>query len=1261
MAINLKEILISDVDNIKLDKVNYNFDQLVANGGGPQGYQGPNGALGYQGVTGYQGYQGEIGYQGDQGPQGNNGQGIWKINPGGSGTFTDTILPIHDPVNSQAPSVIIGYKTTDPEWDLAYIEQDSQLVINRHDNFSKNLELRSSGLDSSFSFILSSPAANESVLDMRFDNLTGIGSLNQYGDVFTWNHGTNNVPLMTLDGTELNVEVDSKFKDVTVEGSLKINPGTTIDVTDYIAVSGDDSGTVTFKSIADIGGVVPIGTMVSMIPSQFEDDTKFINEQLNVQSPTTHPLHIEIGKGIGAHTGWYLCNGKTWTNGTVSFPTPDLNSFSYTIDNDPNVSTAPSQGEASVTNTEISIIGGADTSMTADYNDINQEFDIVGTVTPGTTTFQSASGTTYTIKRLPQIIFLGVPDLYWTDAGTNAEDLIPSMEFNDWWEESGNNASVSASSSGAITLNKGNNTSSIYYPTVASASSATITSNADPGSRTITDIVVTMTVPPGHGNSGQTLTRTFTATQPTSYTAPVVTTRVTWNITNNITGTDLELYKQYDSPIINTKTTTTTNSSTSTFVYLKAAEGYDLVEDTAWSDAVTSGSVGSNLYSSNTQPTISTVEEYRLLQLSASGLNGTNRTGSVTLSGSARLKNTWQLREVVTGGTATLTTATRTLNDGFSIGDEVELVGSGNVGTCYEIIDMIYSANQQDTISSLCIGAPVAPPPATVPNGSFSRFGSPVEQGTVEPNEAIEVQITSNVPWIITKSSGSATSSVNSGASGNSNTTLTGGASGFTDFNLVANTNDQYHNSVMDTFKLITEEGAEAYFRNAEVSGYPDISSKTINPGDSAHVYVTSNVNWKLGVSTAGMVTFDGAGVNESPKTDADEYEISIIANSGAEGSVQVQIIDNATNAVLDTLAINIPGTPTLTYSQGTRPDNTETNLNPSIVNEKDANSTYNIGNFEIYADSGYYFTDIPTISLPAGLSNTFASGAINDDDGNMTGYYWHVTHTNTPSTDTTYTVTFSGNTEEIPGPPPILTYSQGTFPSNTTTNLSTSIVNQKDAGSTYNIGNFEIYANDGYYFTDIPSITLPVGLTNTFASGAINDDDGNMTGYYWHVTHTNTPSTDRTYSISFSGNVEEIPVAPDPVYIQSIGIFGSSLVNSYESRNYDIVYTFSDGTTYNTGVSGAYPQSGLTVTWLANGSTNGQGAWHLSNTDAAGATLQYNSGNNNSSIELELSIYTPNNTGGVQTHNTSITVNGPSGSTTGGDDSSLGGIGGQI
>lgn len=947
MAINLKEILISDGDNIKLDKVNYNFDQLVANGGGPQGYQGPNGALGYQGVTGYQGYQGEIGYQGDQGPQGNNGQGIWKINPGGSGSLTDTILPIHDDtVSPQAPSVIIGYKTSDPEWDLSYIEQDSQLVINRHDNFSKNLELRSSGLDSSFSFILSSPAVNESVLDMRFDNLTGTGSLNQYADIFTWNYGTNNPPLMTLDDTELNVEVDSKFKDVTIDGSLKINPGTTIDVTDYIAVSGDDSGTVTFKSIADIGGVVPIGTMVSMIPSQFADNTKFINEQLNVQSPTTHPLHIEIGKGIGAHTGWYLCNGKTWTNGTVSFPTPDLNSFSYTIDNDPNVSTAPSQGEASVTNTEISIIGGADTSMTADYNDTNQEFDIVGTVTPGTTTFQSASGTTYTIKRLPQIIFLGVPDLYWTDAGTNAEDLIPSMEFNDWWEESGNNASVSASASGSITLNSGNNTSSIYYPTVASASSATITPNADPGSRTITDIVVTMTVPPGHGNSGQTLTRTFTATQPTSYVAPVTSTSVIWNITNNITGTDLELYKQYGSTIATNRQTTTNNTSTTSYLYLKAAFGYELVPETPWTVSSSSGSTGMNvsIAGSNTQPTVSSVEEYRGIILTATGLNGTAKTGYFTISGSARFLNTWQLQEVVTGGTATLTTATRTLNDGVSIGDEVELIGSGNVGTCYEVIGMVYSLNQQDTISGLCSGTPVAP---IVPNGSFTRFGSPVPSADETAGSTITLDITSNVSWTIVSNGGTSMSSNNSGSSGNSSTTLTTGSSGSTTFSLIANTNDQHDGTVMDTFVLNTVAAAGRF---EDASTDTTITSKTLELNDTFNVHVVSNKSWKIAISNTNIISINGSSTGTA-QTDADNFQVGFTVSGTNSGTVSIYLQDTENNdATLATLTItvNAPAAPT---------PNTFKMLPGSIEFTADGGSTVESSAFLSNSSSGTSYT----------------------------------------------------------------------------------------------------------------------------------------------------------------------------------------------------------------------------------------------------------------------------------------------------------------
>ena len=64
MAINIKEILTNDSDVIKVDKTNYNFDQLVANGGGPIGIKGQKGELGGVGTTGAKGENGDEGAKG---------------------------------------------------------------------------------------------------------------------------------------------------------------------------------------------------------------------------------------------------------------------------------------------------------------------------------------------------------------------------------------------------------------------------------------------------------------------------------------------------------------------------------------------------------------------------------------------------------------------------------------------------------------------------------------------------------------------------------------------------------------------------------------------------------------------------------------------------------------------------------------------------------------------------------------------------------------------------------------------------------------------------------------------------------------------------------------------------------------------------------------------------------------------------------------------------------------------------------------------
>ena len=70
MAINIKELFDADAENIKVDKINYNFDQVLANGGGATGLKGNPGIVGpvgQKGTGGDKGSKGEVGPKGDAG------------------------------------------------------------------------------------------------------------------------------------------------------------------------------------------------------------------------------------------------------------------------------------------------------------------------------------------------------------------------------------------------------------------------------------------------------------------------------------------------------------------------------------------------------------------------------------------------------------------------------------------------------------------------------------------------------------------------------------------------------------------------------------------------------------------------------------------------------------------------------------------------------------------------------------------------------------------------------------------------------------------------------------------------------------------------------------------------------------------------------------------------------------------------------------------------------------------------------------------
>ena len=161
MSINIKEIFQSDNLQVTQDKINYNFDQVLANGGGPQGLKGEKGStgsIGSVGATGPKGDKGDTGAKGDQGSS-----GYWELDAASS-SFANSVLPKINPVGSGVGSkptnIIVGMDDTSYIADA--IDKDALISIvngNSGSDFSDMIRLRLfDGVDysdSSFAFRLS--------------------------------------------------------------------------------------------------------------------------------------------------------------------------------------------------------------------------------------------------------------------------------------------------------------------------------------------------------------------------------------------------------------------------------------------------------------------------------------------------------------------------------------------------------------------------------------------------------------------------------------------------------------------------------------------------------------------------------------------------------------------------------------------------------------------------------------------------------------------------------------------------------------------------------------------------------------------------------------------------------------------------------------------------------------------------------------------------------------------------------------------------
>ena len=162
MAINIQEILHpSDSDSIKFEKINYNFDQILAHGGGPQGPRGFKGAQGLPGETGQKGQKGDLGPQGFKGDEGTSDSPWYAIDidlDNDSATTTDTYKILKPKVTGFGynPIIWLGDDSFIEDSQNGDISTNAKLTIAKGGVFDNYLKLVHTGINTSKLVVTSS-------------------------------------------------------------------------------------------------------------------------------------------------------------------------------------------------------------------------------------------------------------------------------------------------------------------------------------------------------------------------------------------------------------------------------------------------------------------------------------------------------------------------------------------------------------------------------------------------------------------------------------------------------------------------------------------------------------------------------------------------------------------------------------------------------------------------------------------------------------------------------------------------------------------------------------------------------------------------------------------------------------------------------------------------------------------------------------------------------------------------------------------------
>ena len=387
---NLKNIIYDSASpGTVLDLINYNFDQLIANGYGASGAAGTIGATGATGVQGTQGIQGIVGATGGVGGTGSAAAIEWA-NDTTTISGTNIMVP--------KPSVSVGATTSITLGEPASFanNSESQLIVGRNTaEFDSNIRLSVSG---SVNYVDFKHSVGQ--LDIGFNSAAASTLIKLNADKAVLSDSVDN---------DIFAEFGSSIfflKNVTIDSNVQFNDTLSLQIngtasTNDVLVAADDTGLLKWVAPSALGANVPIGTVIPILRSVF-NTTNFIKSDA-VVSATDYTQRAGAGKAGTPYEGWYLCHGYTWYNTSTqtSFDLPQISSRKFT-----DVTTVEEE-------TMDTILSGAHLDITANQNsstDIATEIvDITKNAKFGSANYAMTNHDDFKLVKVPHMVYLGIP------------------------------------------------------------------------------------------------------------------------------------------------------------------------------------------------------------------------------------------------------------------------------------------------------------------------------------------------------------------------------------------------------------------------------------------------------------------------------------------------------------------------------------------------------------------------------------------------------------------------------------------------------------------------------------------------------------------------------------------------------------------------------------------------------------------------------------------------------------------------------------